>query len=67
MATVTVGPNVSSVTARLSSGTSARITGPTYGLRMLASPPTTGRPPRASASAMCCSITSIWPGMVIGP
>ena len=29
LVTVTVGPNVSSVTARLSSGTSARMTGPT--------------------------------------
>ncbi len=65
--TVMVGPKVSSVTAVLDSGTSARMTGPTYGLRMLPSPPTTARPPQAIASAMCCSMISAWPGIVIGP
>jgi acyl-CoA reductase-like NAD-dependent aldehyde dehydrogenase len=44
-----------------------RMTGPTNGFRTLAMPPTTGRPPRESASAMWFSMTSIWPGMVIGP
>src|ERR1700683_3760151 len=65
--TVTVGPNVSSVTAVLVSGTSARITGRTNGGSTASWPPTTGRPPRASASATCLITTSVCDGSVIGP
>src|SRR6202034_245464 len=66
-ATGHLGPEATPLTARLSSGTSVRITGPMNGLRMLARPPTTALPPLASASAMCRSTTSTWPGRVIGP
>jgi hypothetical protein len=65
--TVSVGPNVSSVTARLCSGTSARITGRTYGGTTASGPPTTARPPRASASVRCLATMSDCAGMVIGP
>jgi len=66
--TVTVGPNVSSVTAVLCSGTSVSTTGRTYG-----EPPKTpddsgtDRPPRASASATCRATISPCAGDVIGP
>ena len=49
--TVTVGPNVSSVTASLSSGTSTRTVGWRKRSPTAPAPPTTARPPRASASA----------------
>jgi hypothetical protein len=65
--TVTVGPNVSSVTAVECSGTSVRITGRTYGAATASAPPTTGCPPLASASATCLATTSGWAGEVIGP
>ena len=65
--TVTVGPNVSSVTAAECSGTSVRITGRTYSGATESGPPTTGRPPRASASATCLATTSGCDGSVIGP
>ena len=65
--TVTVGPNVSSVTAAECSGTSVRMTGRTYGGATASAPPTTGRPPRASASARCLATTSGCEGSVIGP
>ncbi|GEM_PF-5690617 len=65
--TVTVGPNVSSRTAALSSGTSASTTGRRYGPGAASAPPTTRRPPRASASATCPATTSAWAADVIGP
>ena len=65
--TVTVGPNVSSVTAAEYSGTSVRITGRTYGGVTASVPPTAGRPPRASASATCLATISGCEGRVIGP
>jgi hypothetical protein len=65
--TVTVGPNVSSVTAAAPSGTSASTTGRTYGGATESDPPTTARPPRASASATCLLTTSACAGSVIGP
>jgi hypothetical protein len=65
--TVTVGPNVSSVTARLCSGTSVSTTGRTYGGDTASEPPSTARPPRASASARCLATTSDCAGSVIGP
>src|SRR5580704_4507741 len=65
--TVTVGPNVSSVTAVLVSGTSVSTTGRTYGAATASGPPTTARPPRASASATCLATTSVCDGRVIGP
>ena len=65
--TVTVGPNVSSVTAADPSGTSVSTTGRTYGAATASGPPTTGRPPRASASATCLATVSGCDGSVIGP
>src|SRR5271163_4642177 len=65
--TVSVGPNVSSETARLFSGTSVSTTGSTYGAETASRPPTTARPPRASASATCLATTSVCDGSVIGP
>ena len=65
--TVTVGPNVSSVTAAECSGTSVKTTGRTYGAATASAPPTTGRPPPASASATCLATISGCPGEVIGP
>ena len=65
--TVTVGPNVSSVTAADPSGTSVSTTGRTYGGATASGPPTVGRPPRASASATCLATVSGCDGSVIGP
>ncbi len=65
--TTSTGPNVSSVTAVLSSGTSASTTGSTNGGRTEFASPTTARPPRSSASVMWRSTTSGWAGVVIGP
>jgi hypothetical protein len=65
--TVSIGPNVSSVTALLCSGTSVSTTGRTYGGATESEPPTTARPPRASASVRCLATTSDCAGMVIGP
>src|SRR6478609_2199707 len=65
--TVTVGPNVSSVTAAECSGTSVSTTGRTYGGATASGPPTVGRPPRASASATCLATVSGCDGSVIGP
>ena len=65
--TTTVGPKVSSVTAELSSGTSASTTGSTYGARTESRPPTTARPPRDSASSIWAEMMPSCEGMVIGP
>jgi len=69
--TVTVGPNVSCVTAMLCSGTSVRITGGRYEASFHRSggvkPGTDRRPPRASASATCLATISPCAGDVIGP
>jgi len=71
--TVTVGPNVSSVTAVLCSGTSVKTTGRTYGAATPSAPPTspspftTERPPWARASATCVATISPCAGEVIGP
>ena len=68
--TVTVGPNVSSVTAADPSGTSVSTTGRTYGdasPSTASAPPTACRPPRASASATCLATVSGCDGSVIGP
>jgi len=65
--TVTVGPNVSSVTAADPSGTSVSTTGRTYGAATESRPPTAGRPPRPSASATCLATTSGCDDSVIGP
>ncbi len=75
--TVTVGPNVSSVTAALCSGTSVSTIGRTYGASPAAAVPVhrpaprpaspASRPPRASASATCLATISPCAGEVIGP
>src|SRR5689334_5490615 len=65
--TVTVGPNVSSVTAAEYSGTSVSTTGRTYGGATASGPPTADLPPRASASATCLATISGCDGSVIGP
>ena len=65
--TVTVGPNVSSVTAAECSGTSVSTTGRTYGGATASTPPTARRPPRSSASARCLATISACSGRVIGP
>ena len=49
---VSVGPKVSSVIAVESSGTSTRIVGCTYRSPTASGPPSTARPPRATASSM---------------
>ncbi len=51
LVTVSVGPKVSSGTAAASSGTSTSTVGYAYGGRTASAPPTTARPPRASASS----------------
>ncbi len=65
--TTRVGPNVSSVIARASSGTSTSTIGSMNGGRSDSGPPTTARPPRSSASWRWRRTSSIWPWRTIGP
>lgn len=66
-ATVTVGPNVSWVTAIESSGTSTSTVGLTQRSPTASAPPINARPPRASASSMWDLMIGSWLGIVIGP
>src|SRR5581483_8256164 len=65
--TVTTGPNVSSVTAALDSGTPVSTTGPAQLPATLSGPPTAAVPPRESASATCDATSAPCDGNVKGP
>ena len=62
---VSVGPKVSSRTAREVSGTSTRTVGAMKPFSIV--PPASVRPPAAVASRRCRSTTSAWAAIVIGP